>query len=226
MKNEILRTESISPAEKLDSLLQSTHSLLSRHVQVDRAALKLGSVTERETDSAAKALQHFQAALVICEETNESPWDHHNFLRVSLQQMGMHCPDDFLSTFEHDDLIEGYDLNNIQIFRNLKYMQVCGYSLEDVLTHSWPELYERSSRITDELLGNIRGVFESGQTTALKISTHYMKERISKNRQVSEVTFRYMAPIFSRPGVPVGVLVSSRARIVDEAPLRHELRFL
>jgi len=186
----------------------------------------LKQVSAEQLQNAIVSLQGFSLSLSECAETGVNPWDDRRFLELCLKQLKMTVSQEYLDNLASDDIVEGYTLENIQIFRNMRFMEICGYSLEDVLTFPWPNLYERSTTITDKVLERVREAIETTRVLAANTENHYMKERASSTRQVVEVGFRYIGPLFSSPGKPSGYLISCRAKMLDEMPSRHELRFL
>lgn len=153
------------------------------------------------------------------------------FTRLCLKKMGIRCPEDFLSTMTEEDLVEGYNTDGIQIFRNLRFMDVCGYSLLDVLSHEWPTLYERSQIITRQLFSAVDKTLQdlSVQLTKLDnlVATHFMKERFSSTRQVCQVSFKHISPLYcNASGEALGFIISSQAKMIDSKPEEDSLRFI
>lgn len=216
--------------ERLLSLAGHTRAQVSKIIKKYPASIGgadlLTSVPDKQLHAAIGSLEHFSHALAQCEELGINPWDDQEFLRLCLKQLGYTVSSEYLKNITSDDLVEGYNLDNVQVYRNMKFMEICGYSLEDVLAYPWPNLYERSQQITNKILARVRESLESGRVLKADVETHYMKEHASSTRQIVEVTFRYIAPLYRNPGQPSGYLISSQARMLEEYPSRHELRFL
>jgi hypothetical protein len=217
-------------------------SLLIAQAQLN-PLLKLGGLLPRmPLDPEFKNLTHLDPAnrsfvknslqlLTDClqagEEQGRELKDTRFMMEYTFRRLSLSISEEFMSTLNSNDLVEGYDLDKRQIFRNFQFMQICGYDLLDLLTHDWVTLYERSQTISNELIRRCQIVCTTGETMSLDdLPVHYMKERMSGSRQISRVKFRHLGPVFSSPGVPAGVTVSSTAEVIDEDPTRHELRFI
>lgn len=188
-------------------------------------AAHLAAMSDADLNEACGSIQLLNSCLQNSNETDLR--DTKFMLNFTLGHLRLQASEKFVNTIEIDDLVEGYSMSLKQIFRNFQYMEICGYDLLDLLTYEWPVLYERSQTITTEVLKRSQEVMATGRTVSLlDLPAHYMKERLSESRQVSEVRYRYLGPLFDGPGNPAGVIVSSKARIIDEYPDRHELRFI
>ena len=215
----------LSAQSHLNSLLKAEG--IRTHLPLDSAFSRLNQLASSARESAERSLTILNDSLKAAKENHRNLHDTHFLLDFTCHQLGIHTSDDFTSTIEHDDLVEGYDMQSRQIFRNFQFMEICGYDLLDLLTYDWVTLYERSQTISNEILKRCEIVARTGQTLSLlDLPTHYMKERMSSTRQISRVNFRYLGPLFSQPGVPFGVTISCKAEIIDEDPVRHELRFI
>ncbi len=208
--NKALKQYGFTPRQFLDpTLTQLKH--------IDSAKLQL----------ALQNLQVFKKILAHAEMGQMELWETSNLLELTFSELKLTYSDDFVTTIEHDDIVDGYDLNNCQIFRNFRFMEICSYDLHDIVTYDWPTLFERSQMITSKIMEKVEEVVRTGRTVSLEdVPAHYMKERHSQDGSVFRVKFRHMGPIFAKAGVPAGFLASSKAEIIDETPSRHELRFI
>ena len=192
-----------------------------------RTPITEGRATRPFVAAHARDLRKFERNLLELAHEGQDLRDSGNLLTYSLNYLGLRCPDDFTDSVEPDDVVEGYGLDQRQIFRNFRFMEMCGYDLHDIMTYDWMTLYERPQRITNQLLERIEYVARTGQSVSLEdVPVHFLKERMSEHRQVLEMKCRRVGPIFEGPGRCTGFVFSCAAAFVDEAPERHELRFI
>jgi hypothetical protein len=150
-----------------------------------------------------------------CEAENVDPWDDREFLKLSMRALGLSFPKDFTEKLSSDDLVEGYDQDRFQIFRNMKFMETSSYSLLEIQSYEWPRLFERSDAITQSLIHYCDDVlWKNNATIALHIPEHVICEIRTKQAQACSVRFRHMAPVFFGPNRPFGLLVSCRADVL------------
>ncbi len=94
------------------------------------------------------SLDHLARAFELCIVQDTDPWDDGEFFKLSMRELGLTFPSDFLSRLQRDDVVEAYNMNRMQIFRNMRFMEISTYSLLEVLSYEWTQLFERSSHIT------------------------------------------------------------------------------
>jgi hypothetical protein len=143
--------------------------------------------------------------------------DTKDFVNAGLSRMGLKTADTFYNTIAPDDLVEVYDLSHRQIFRNLRFYEVTGYSLGDLLTFEWPELYYRPSMTTGQIFKSIETVLEIGdfETHPMNVPSHFIKEINAEPLLTCEVNFKVMAPIFNSEYKKHGYVVSCSAQHID-----------
>lgn len=185
------------------------------------------SVPIGRLEGIAGSLRNMIYALGVCEEKDINPWDEREFFHISMQAMGISYPLDMLKKVEKEDLIEAYDADRLQIFRNLRFMETSAYSLIEVSSQSWPELFKRSSAITEAMISwSDEKLWERNSVVPFTIPEHYIKEYMASSPQVIHIQFKYMAPLFQGPNRPYGFACSCRAQIVDAHSRDSKLDFI
>lgn len=188
---------------------------------------QLQSLSPQMLDSVQRSLNLLLNSFAKCQEEGADPWDDREFFCLSMQAMGVQFPSDFLKKLDRDDLIEGYDMNRIQIFRNMRFMETSSYSLLEILSYEWPLLFARASAITDKIISHCDELlWSANRTIPVHVAKHWIHEIRSAERQVCEVTFKYMTPLFSGPGKPAGVIATCQARAIEVDTQRDNLAFV
>ncbi|MBX3022320.1 MAG: hypothetical protein KF799_11660 [Bdellovibrionales bacterium] len=199
------------------SLLRAPHS----------AYLHLSKSNPSVTATATKNLSELTESLLTCAAEDKNPWDDAEFFRISMRRMGLSYPPDFLDHVQQGDLIEGYDMNRIQIFRNMTFMQKSGYSLIEIMCYDWPTLFDRSSAITNKMLSYCDEIlWQANRTIPFEIPHHFQRERQSGERLMWEVQFRHLAPLFSGPNNPFGLLGTCRVKPIDASNPLEKVTFV
>lgn len=185
------------------------------------------AVPVKRLEAIAGVLRNMIHAIGICEEKDINPWDEREFFHISMQAMGISYPMDMLKKVEKEDLIEAYDSERLQIFRNLRFMETSAYSLIEVSSQSWPELFKRSSAITEAMISwSDEKLWERNAVVPFTIPEHYIKEYMASSPQVIHIKFKYIAPLFLGPNRPYGFACSCRAQIVDSDSRDSNLDFI
>lgn len=180
-----------------------------------------------KVDRIAREISDFTETLLTCAEEQIDPWNDHEFFRISMKRMGVQYPKDWFQHITDGDLVEAYDRNRFQIFRNLRFMETSSYSLLDILTFEWPVLFDRSYAITQALIHFCDVlVWEANRTIPFAIPQHYIRELRSVDKQVLQVNFKHLCPIFSGPNQPFGIIASCRASVVEASDPAGRLSFV
>lgn len=193
-----------------------------------------------------ESLKHFLGLELAKQEQIISNFDeYHNFFRAAFEQninlrddcrllktftdrLGLIFGDDVFSTIRDGDVIEVYTSSLIQIYRNLAFMNLSTYTLLDLLSYEFYELFNRSETVN-------KYIFEAANTlsnrdyalTAYDMSHvphHLVQERFSQEKLSIFVKFNRIYPLYTWPQKFYGYLIIQRAK---EAPMPlTELSFI
>lgn len=151
-----------------------------------------------------------------CYNEDVDAWDDRQFFALSMRAMGLTAPPDFMDYVGKEDIVEGYNMNRLQVFRNMRFMETSSYSLLEILSYEWPLLFDRPSVITDQIIGYCDEIlWAANKTISLEVPEHFIREIRSRERRVCVVNFKYLAPIFAGPNKPYGMLGTCSARVVE-----------
>ena len=102
------------------------------------------------------------------------------------------------------DIIEIYDQNDVQIFRTFDFLKCVSYSLDEVHTYRWWELYERAEAVTEKMLSVAKEVGSATRpiTFLAPFATHSMTEKFSARRLVAQVESRLVSTLMGPDGEP------------------------
>jgi hypothetical protein len=148
-------------------------------------------------------------------------------LRKFLQRKGLFIKDSNYEDFILDgDLIEVYDATGAQLFRNIEYFNYSTYTVWEVATESWENLYYRPSTITHIMLQEWAKLFGSSGETPFKINVpkHILKE-IGGRQGLCEIEFKWGWPLFDKEGQIAGALMTERARNLPPAD-DNQIKFI
>lgn len=180
-------------------------------------------------DQQQNILRQLNGILVLVVETPEpTPEDlkihpEKHLLNQALRFYGLEVPSNFWTQVKHDDIIEIYSKDEIQIFRTLNFFNITGYSLLDLLTNEWFHLWERPSFVMERMyqLAESTLTGQPGVVVPMEIPTHILKEIYHPEDQPNfglrscMVDFGYIGPV-TKSGLPViaGMIVSSRGKLL------------
>ncbi|MES2768531.1 MAG: hypothetical protein V4596_05230 [Bdellovibrionota bacterium] len=132
---------------------------------------------------------------------------------------------DIIDSISEDDIVEIYNLDCIQIFRNFKFYETTTYSLSDLISFDWSELYYRPSQVSQKIQKHITAVLQNSDDSITydmsDVPTHMIKEIKASPIQLCEIRFKKIAPITNNIGKRTGLIVTCEAKSML-SDLSHE----
>ncbi|MCB0412027.1 MAG: hypothetical protein KDD22_05840 [Bdellovibrionales bacterium] len=144
------------------------------------------------------------------------------FLKHFMTKTGTTSLRDVESIIDHTDIIEVYDKDAIQCYRSFNFFDICSYSLEDLFSHEWWNLYKRNTFVTRKI-GNIcQNIFANGieEPIFVDVPHHVAREIWSPLRTTIEIKQKYLIPL-TNSNAEVGYYIATfqilrRIHDVDE----------
>lgn len=172
------------------------------------------------------ALKHLETFLRSLEMVENSGGNHSSQERAlwgALSTLGLLPPTEMFSLFHPDDVVEIYDLQGIQIWRNFNFLGICSYTLEEVFSLEWHKRYSRDEERTLECQEKV-GMLLSGQTPTIyhvDVSEHLVEESLSAERFILSLKYRFIARLKNTEGTLSAWIVASQVKIVGHGVSPH-----
>lgn len=200
-------------------LAESTATLLNQYdlnVRPYRSSADL-AFSKLPQEVKVKYFTHFKAYYEILSETHHSGKDLReakHLLWNMLNRLKYRVTDDILSRIADHQIVEIYNLENIQVFRNLPFFKICSYSIDEIVSLPWWQLYKREDAISQLIFQYASKVLngETTETVAPEVPLHLLEERDSFGRHKMNVTVEWMSPLKS-------ALNGNAVLVVEEATL-------
>lgn len=121
-----------------------------------------------------------------------------NSLWRMLGKMNLRSSPDLFENIEDDDVIEVYDLDGHQLYRSFNFFPICTYTLEQIYSIPWFDLYERNEEMIRANLESVNEVLSSPfqGTRATRIPAHEVRETNRPARRRTLIQPRFMSPVF------------------------------
>jgi hypothetical protein len=145
----------------------------------------------------------------------------HFYLRAALKKFGWKIDQAALELIGENDTIEIYGTDFSLKIANMRFLQVCSYTLEDVLSREFFELFERDSKITQHLLGHWPKMSEGKLSYSTDLGPdHLVSEAFSMRRKQFWVESKVLAAVKDLNGNVVGPLYSASVRVLEAQPIQ------
>jgi PAS domain-containing protein len=185
----------IYAVERLSFLLKNEG--IATRPYADRTNLCFARLTYEEQRI---QFQHLMTYLEVCEETIEQGHSlkETGFLVWNLfKKMGLKSDSDIFSLLNEKDIIEIYDSNNVQIFRNVNFFRICGYTLDDLNSIPWWKLFFRDEQISRSIFAKAAALFggESNEVISNIVPVHIVEEVESELKLKQKINLKYLIPL-------------------------------
>lgn len=151
--------------------------------------------------SQLSAIKYLQKNVEILEqmlESQEDPKKTQRYIWRVVSYLKLTPPSDFMNYIENDDVVEIYCLSDeIQVFRNHRFMEMTSFTLEQLLFLPW---YKLSKRSWKHMLHITRVVikFKLGfikEPMAWDIPEHQFKEIGTEENNLFDIQLKYLIPL-------------------------------
>ena len=172
--------------------------------------------------SSLHRLKIFLSSITSTLDAGDQLSNNSRALWHAIGTLGFRPDSEVFSKLQDDDVIEVYDSQGTQIWRNFNYMKICSYSLEEIICHDWPTLYRRDPKIT-ELLIQVMIETLSGQQYGprfIDVDFHMVAESFSESQFQLHVRHDYICPLLGPTKSCDGFVITSKVKILrktDEA---------
>lgn len=202
-----------------ESYVHRYQSLLKSYGIMIKAFLPdgLGRFLKYPKKQQKQYLLQLKSYFEICQKAQEKGVDIVNdtiqMLKFTADSLGAHCPEEFLSKIEPGDIVEVFDYQNTQLFRNMKFFEISDYTINDFFGSQWDALYERAESVTNKLIAKVEEASRKKKCIPFDIEDHYMREKETENRKVVKVKLKHISP-FLKDDKPIAWAASSSAEII------------
>lgn len=145
----------------------------------------------------------------VCE--GASLRNSQTFTWRALKKCGLTPASDFLSRITAGDIVEIYNCDGMQIFRNLEFFEFCSYTLEDLYCREWWVLYRRDQHITDMVRARVQEVFNHEHPDGLLCPApkHILQEIASSEKFRVSMEYRFLGPLYENNAVKAMIAIES-----------------
>ncbi|MNL12871.1 hypothetical protein D3C87_1337520 [compost metagenome] len=211
----------ISRDEQFLVLANELCTLLKVEGVTCRAALPgLPYFSKLHDDKKAEIIEHLQFYLELCDSQIAEGYrikDSLTFTWRALKKLNLVPPSDMFSYVTDQDVIEIYDGEGRQLYRNFRFFECCSYSLEELYSVEWWNLFDRDLKITQGLFSIVDKVFagELKNIVDAQVESHPVIEKISEQKLEILYEKAFIGPLF-RDKKAEAVVAIVRGRVLNQ----------
>jgi PAS domain-containing protein len=164
------------------------------------------------------AVDQLSLYVAICEDVMASAGSlasSRTFVWRAFSALGFVPDSNLFNLIGDDDVVEIYNMENIQIFRNLRFFEFCSYTLEELFSKPWMELFVREDpEITKQLINLLVTLAETKnpRPVSTNVGPHFTREVGSESCFRVELEVKHVTVLFSDDGSPEAYVACERAK--------------
>lgn len=189
--------------------------------------LVLDSLTDYKKQTLHASLRDF--AVIMPKSNLERIKSEEENLRSALNYYDLELYDEeFFSYITPTDVIEIHTTEGLQIYRNFEMFKYCTYSLLELVSSPWTELYLRPQVVIDGIMGQVLELMDRPElgTVRCRYPHHVLTER-SHSPYTIGMEFKYLSAVLSvDTGFPIGVVTSKTCKLLASEKEENNLLFI
>lgn len=161
----------------------------------------------------------------ICSEVladGKSLKDSATMTWYALRKLNLVFSSDLFQYIHDKNVIEIYDRDNVQIFRNFHFFDVSSYTLEDLLCRPWTDLFHRANgEHTQSIIETCKKFYTKELTTTVPLShvgTHRIIESDSPFSFEVDAIVDFLSPVYDKSRYPSGFIAIESANLATQRP--------
>lgn len=160
-----------------------------------------------------KKFQRFSAYYTHCQELAAegiSLKDKATSLKSFMRKFGLIFPneDSIFEVLDQQTFVEIYDLDFIQCYRSIDFLNATTHSMMALETCEWWDLFERSAHINEGIMRVVQSLYNGSvsEPVYLPVESHTVKELGSQTPLSSQTDIILYSPVYDEQGLFQGGL--------------------
>lgn len=219
MSSDLVKNSPSTPDMLLFDCIETVGSKFGHPYTKESLVKQVENLSDLQKEGATTSLLKFSEVLKKAEIERIPLDDDCGLLNLWLKEMGFYLsfdPKDYLSK---GDIVEIYDRDFVQIYRNNTFYKFCSYDPLTLATTPFPQLFKRDDHINEiifkraqECLKNLKSI------RTIDTPLHTMQEHFARNSRVYEIEHKYCSPVFkSSSNESIAFICTQKASYIGES---------
>lgn len=143
-------------------------------------------------------LQNFGDICELTVQSGASLRDNGQLIWNCLRKFNLRPTSDLFQFIPDGNVVEIHSTENKQIFCSFSFYHCCSYSLEELHSFPWNQLYSRDEESNEYLIGIAAAMFrgELKGVVPMTVKPHKIRELYSQQGFEIEAQMKYLAPLY------------------------------
>ncbi|MBS1969024.1 MAG: hypothetical protein JSU04_01885 [Bdellovibrionales bacterium] len=141
--------------------------------------------------------------------------DSKKFTWRALVKLGLSPQSDFLDRIESGDIVELYNEEQVQLFRNLEFFDICSYTIEELFCIQWWRLFRRDEAVSKSIVQLVSDLFQRKYPNGVSgpLPQHLVVESISRDKFKMDFYMKYIGPLYKNKKVGALICIEQAALV-------------
>ncbi len=183
--------------EKCDSIRAKFGNTVELFEPVDdQVYIDFEKMPEAHQKSVFQILDFMEELVDVANEKKIDPVRDQQLTWYALRKLGLKIPSELFSVLESGDSVEVYTEDVVQIYRNFRFFEYCSYSIEELMTYPYYNLFERPAWLLDSIKQDIERCFQAkGSPVDVRSPAHFCTETRSRRKNLAHVVLKKMCAL-------------------------------
>jgi hypothetical protein len=175
------------------------------------------ALDEARQNQVASELEHTCEILLDAKPSVDDLSYNRRAAWSEIKRSGFVIRSEVFENLKDEDIIEIWGADGRQIFRSFHALKFWSYTLEELLTYPFFELFERDASLETAYLVWFQKLLSGVviETVALDIPSHVVREKRSKRKYSSVVTPKMVSPLKDKNGQVTAFFYTCSARKIE-----------
>lgn len=200
-------------AEEFAAYIKSVEGVNTVAIHPHERDLLLQKFNNMPIEKQLKKFYRFEGYYEHCREIVSQGYslkDKKTSIKAFMKKYGLKFAneDDVFEVMDQQTFIEIYDLDFIQCYRSIDFLNATSHSMMALETCEWWDLFERSTYIGDQIMSVVQSIYSGAvrEPVYMPVESHTVKELGSTSPLSSQADIILYGPVYDERGLFQGGL--------------------
>jgi len=166
-------------------------------------------LTLSEKNTAVEHLKFYRDLCFDHVTEGQSLRDSKRLTWRALVKLGLSPGSDFLNRIECGDVVEIYNTEQVQLFRNLEFFDICSYSIEELFCVPWWRLFNRDTAVSTAIIRLVEDLYQRKFPDGISspLPRHLVVEALSEDQFNIDFFMKYIGPLYQNKQIAALVCI-------------------
>lgn len=165
-----------------------------------KALVQFGKLPLEHQEGAVKGLEGQLAFIQEAIRNGLTAYNEKSLVRMAMGKLNLFADENIVEKVGTTDVVEIFDSHHTQVYRSYSCFALCNYSIAELVSYPWYELYERPKWVEERLYSLSESIFagrESHVDLEDKVPKYVLKETMTAEKAAFEMQDKFLSRMVS-----------------------------